>query len=500
MLKKIRRIFAVIFFVSITMLFLDFTGIFNKVLGWVAKVQLIPALLGVNIIAIVIILLLTLLFGRVYCSTICPLGVFQDGVSHLSSRRRGKKYRFRYARAKSWLRYGFLALFIVTIVAGIGVIVALLDPYAAYGRIVNNFFSPLYYWGNNILSFFAEQVNSYVFYSTEIWFKGWIIFGTSLLTMGMVSYLAWRHGRTYCNTVCPVGSFLGLLSKFSFFRITFDKEKCTQCNICERSCKSSCIDVKSMHIDYSRCVNCFNCIEKCKFDSMSYSPIKFHKKTIDKTLKSGNRLMTRRKALSSLSFLAAGTVLKAQQPVVRGDGGLAEIIDKKIPDRKTPIVPPGALSAQHMNNKCTACQLCVSSCPNNVLRPSNKIDTLMQPEMFFERGYCRPECIECSKVCPTGAIQPITVVDKSSISVGIAFWLKDLCLVNKDEIKCDNCQRHCPTGAITLISRNPDKKDSLKIPFVDKELCIGCGACENLCPARPYSAIYVEGNVRHHVI
>lgn len=238
MLKKIRRIIAVIFLVSITMLFLDFTGIFNKVLGWVAKVQLVPALLGVNIFAIVIVLLLTLLFGRVYCSTICPLGVFQDGVSHLSSLRKGKKYRFRYSRAKSWLRYGFLTLFIVAIVAGISVIVSLLDPYAAYGRIVSNFLAPLYYFGNNILSFFAERVNSYIFYSTEIWFKGWIIFGTTLLTLGIVSYLAWRNGRTFCNTVCPVGSFLGLLSKFSLFRITFNKEKCTQCNICERSCKS----------------------------------------------------------------------------------------------------------------------------------------------------------------------------------------------------------------------------------------------------------------------
>jgi Predicted ATPase, RNase L inhibitor (RLI) homolog len=123
----------------------------------------------------------------------------------------------------------------------------------------------------------------------------------------------------------------------------------------------------------------------------------------------------------------------------------------------------------------------------------------MQPEMSYERGYCRPECTECSRVCPAGAIKPITAADKSAISIGMAVWIKDSCVVNRDGIQCYNCERHCPTGAITLVDRDSGS-DSLKIPVVDKELCIGCGACENLCPARPFSAIYIEGNVRHHSI
>ena len=124
----------------------------------------------------------------------------------------------------------------------------------------------------------------------------------------------------------------------------------------------------------------------------------------------------------------------------------------------------------------------------------------MQPEMSYERGYCRPECVECSLVCPTAAIKPVTTADKSAISIGYAVWIEENCVVNRDEIQCNNCERHCPTGAITLVARDPEYKDSLKIPVVDKELCIGCGACENLCPARPFSAIYVEGNLRHHTI
>jgi polyferredoxin len=449
----------------------------------------------------------TLLFGRIYCSVVCPLGVFQDGVSNISGRRKGKKNRFRYSVAKSWLRYGVLALFIIATIAGISVVVSLLDPYAGYGRIASNFFAPLYRMGNNILALIAERADSYAFYSTDIWIKGWIIFGVAAITTIIIGVLAWLHGRTYCNTICPVGTFLGLLSKFSLFRLTFDEEKCTKCKACERGCKASCIDVKTMSVDHSRCVTCFNCIEKCKFGAMKYVPVKTRAKKnalkpifIDNSsnMENSTEDFSRRNMLSILGILAVNSTLKAQQLHV--DGGLAEIADKKAPDRKTPIVPPGALSARNMKNHCTACQLCVSACPNNILVPSGKLAAFMQPEMTFEDGYCRPECVECSQVCPTNAIKPITVADKSAISIGLAVWIKDNCVVNTDEVQCHNCERHCPTGAITLVARDPDFSDSLKIPVIDKELCIGCGACENLCPARPFSAIYVEGNVNHHAV
>lgn len=509
MLKKIRRILAAVFFVCVTLLFLDFTGTLHKALGWLAKIQLVPAILALNVAAMIILALLTLLFGRIYCSVICPLGVFQDGVSHISAKRKGKKYRFRYSPAKSWLRYGVLALFVVGLFAGISVIVSLLDPYAAYGRMASNFLTPVYRLVNNLLAFFAERANSYAFYSADVWIKGWITFGIAIVTFAVVSILAWRNGRTYCNAICPVGTFLGFISRFSIFRMAFDTEKCTKCNACERSCKASCIDVKTMSIDHSRCVTCFNCIEKCKFDSMKYVPVKMGGKkekpaamVVPADLNAGNEgAISRRKALSLFTLFAAGSLLKAQEaPEPHGDGGLAVIEDKKMTVRKTAIVPPGALSARNMKNHCTACQLCVSACPNEVLRPSEKLATLMQPEMSYERGYCRPECTECSQVCPTGAIKPITAADKSAIAIGLAVWVKDRCVVNTDDVQCHNCERHCPTGAIALVARDPDYTDSLKIPVVDKELCIGCGACENLCPARPFSAIYVEGNVRHHTV
>lgn len=179
---------------------------------------------------------------------------------------------------------------------------------------------------------------------------------------------------------------------------------------------------------------------------------------------------------------------------------MATIEDKKIPKRENPIYPPGALSARNFTQHCTACQLCVSVCPNQVLRPSDNLLTLMQPEMSYERGYCRPECTKCSEVCPAGAIHLTSLAEKSAIQIGHAVWIKENCVPLTDGMECGNCARHCPTGAIQMVASNPEKTDSPKIPVVNVEKCIGCGACENLCPSRPFSAIYVTGHQMHRII
>jgi ferredoxin len=497
MLHKVRIIVACIIFLPITLLFLDFTGTLHFWFGWMAKMQLVPAILAVNITVIVILAVLTLLFGRIYCSVICPLGVLQDGISRIAGKR--KRNRFRYSPAKSWLRYGVLALFVIAAVLGSSAVVSLLDPYAAYGRVASNFFTPVYRWGNNLLAWIAERVDSYAFYRTEVWIKGGITLGVAAATLVAAGVLAWRGGRTYCNTVCPVGTVLGFISRFSIFRLSFDAEKCKKCGLCERNCKASCIDMKNLTIDRSRCVTCFNCMEKCNFSAIKFVPVRIGKMSEAASEEDGAADgMSRREFMTVAGIFALTQTVKAQQ--LKMDGGLAEIQDKKIPERKTPLVPPGAIGLRNMNNSCTACQLCVSACPNNVLRPSAKLATMMQPEMSYEKGYCRPECTECSQVCPSGAIRPITAADKSAVSIGKAVWIRDNCVVNRDEVQCNSCTDNCPTGAITLVAVNPEDGDSLKRPVIDGELCIGCGACENLCPARPFSAVYVEGNVVHHSI
>lgn len=500
MLRKIRISFAVLFFVVTTLLFLDFTGTIHAWFGWMAKIQFLPALLALNLGVVLLLVLLTVVFGRIYCSVICPLGVFQDVVSWISGKR--KKNRFRYSKAKSGLRYGVLGIFVLALIAGLGSVVALLAPYSSYGRIASNLFQPVYLWGNNLLAYFAERADSYAFYSVNVWMKGLPTFIIAIVTFVALVILAWRNGRTYCNTICPVGTILGFIAKYSYLKPVIDSSQCVNCNRCARNCKAACIDIKEHEIDYSRCVACMNCIDKCHKGAIRYMhPSRQAKKTsaAPAAKVTEEQIDTaRRSFFTATAVLAATSVIKAQEKKV--DGGLAAIEDKKIPNRETPITPPGSLSARNMTQRCTACQLCVSVCPNEVLRPSTGLMKLMQPEVSYERGYCRPECVKCSEVCPAGAILPITAADKSAIQVGHAVWIKKNCVTLTDGVDCGNCARHCPTGAIQMVLSEPDFPDSFKIPVINTERCIGCGACENLCPARPFSAIYVEGHQMHRII
>ena len=497
MLRRIRLIVALVFFILITLLFLDFTGTLHAWFGWLAKIQFLPAVLALNVGVILLWVVLTLVFGRVYCSVICPLGVFQDVVSWFSGRRKKKKYRFSYSPAVSWLRYGMLGVFIIAMIAGIGSVVALLAPYSSYGRIVSNLFAPVYQWGNNVLAYFAERSDSYAFYETSVWLKSLPTFIIAAVTFVVLVVLAWRNGRTYCNTICPVGTALGFFSRYSLFRPEIDAEKCTNCSLCSRKCKAACINYKDYRIDYSRCVTCMDCIDSCKHGAISYK-YRFGKKEIKETSETGNTNNARRSFLTGMGLVLVSSAVKAQEKKV--DGGLAVILDKKVPARTTPLVPPGAKGIRNMRTHCTGCQLCVSVCPNQVLRPSTKLETLMQPEMSYERGYCRPECTKCSEVCPAGAILKLTPADKSATQIGHAVWVEKNCVPLRDKVACGNCARHCPTGAITMVPSDADDADSLKIPVVNVERCIGCGACENLCPARPFSAIYVEGHEQHRTI
>lgn len=570
MLRKIRITLAAICFVAVTLLFLDFTGTLHLWFGWLAKIQFLPAVLALNFVVIAILLVLTLLFGRIYCSVICPLGIFQDCVSNLSSRRKGKKARFSYSKEIKWLRYGVLVLFVIALVAGLNALVALLAPYSAYGRMVQSLLAPVWQWGNNLLAWIAERQDSYAFVTKDVWLKSLPTLIVAAVTFVVVVVLAWRNGRTYCNTICPVGTTLSFFSRFAMFRPVIDKSKCKSCHACERKCKAACIDVDNHKIDYSRCVDCFDCIDSCRLGALKYrfawgrgvgsgstgaktpqnAPVG-SKMTSDGSKNGQNRssaaptpvaepvvrqgsptaeVTDNGKGVSTIdatspvaepveatdkgrrAFLVGGAAviggsllssipMRAEEEEIKDkkrDGGFAEVLPKKAPNRKTPITPFGSESVEKFYKHCTACQLCVAVCPNNVLRPSSRLGHLMQPEMSFEKGYCRPECVKCSEVCPAGAILKITPEEKTEWKVGTAGVDYDLCVVNRDGVSCGNCAHHCPVGAIRMVRKNPDDEKSPRIPSVNEEKCIGCGACENLCPSRPISAITVNGYSVHH--
>ena len=494
MLRKIRTILAGVFFVLITLLFLDFTGTLHHWLSWLAKIQFLPAVMALNVVVVVALLLLTLIFGRIYCSIICPLGVFQDVLARFQR----KKNKYSYSKELKWLRYPVLVVFICAAVAGIGSLFQLLAPYSAYGRIATMIFQPLWKAGNNVLAMIAERADSYAFYTVDTWMRSLPVLIIATVTLVVLFVLAWRGGRTYCNTICPVGTILSFFARFSWLKIRFDENKCKNCSMCSKNCKAACIDYKNHTVDYSRCVVCGNCIESCKFGALGYSGKSSHPRD------SRNSSEVSPVDASKRSFLIASAMVTgaamAQKKEKLMDGGLAELEDKVAPSRQTPLTPPGSLSFDHFAQHCTGCQLCVSECPNEVLRPSSDLMHLMLPVMSDELGHCRPECTRCSEVCPAGAIVKIDKDEKSSIQIGHAVWIKKNCVPITDEVECGNCARHCPTGAIEMVPLDENDEESPMIPAINEAACIGCGACEYVCPSRPFSAIYVEGHEVHRKI
>lgn len=588
MLRKIRITLATLFWLLITWLLVDFTGTAHVYLGWMARLQLMPALLSLNVGVLVFLLALTLLWGRIYCSVICPLGVMQDIISWFNR----KKFKYVFTPARTVLRYAMVLFVGAALVFNLAWVAGLVLPYSVYGRITGSITAPVYKLVNNLLAQLAAHYDSYAVYETEVWMKSAGALAVAVLTWGVIAVLAWRGGRTWCNTICPVGTLLGMLSRHAIFRPVIDKSRCNSCGLCERSCKAGCISSKNHNVDLSRCVMCGNCMEACKKNALTLActtsdggaPVNRQtqkaadnrnntakgrneknrrgeerkpenseaKKTVNKALQqtTDKKVMDtsvvaeaaeapkrkprrrrarnaaegnvenpgRRAVLTSTALLAGAALLHAQHKPKTTDGGLAPITPKKPSKRQHGIVPPGSLSVRNLQSHCTACQLCVDACPNNVLRPSGKLATFMQPEVSYERGYCRPECNRCSEVCPTGAIKPITIEERTAIQVGHAVWVKELCIPAQEGKPCGNCSRRCPSGAIQLVPANdkykknehgrwigPDGKQVdgrmvPMIPVVNVEKCTGCGACENLCPVSPQSAIYVEGHDVHREI
>ena len=269
MLRKIRIALAAATLAAVTLLFLDFTGTAHRWLGWMAKIQFLPALMALNIGVIAGLVLLTVVFGRVYCSVICPLGVMQDIFGYFG--KRAKKNRYSYSRPLNWLRYAMLAVLAIAIAAGVGAVVSLLGPYSAYGRIAQTLLQPVWMWCNNLMAAMAERADSYAFYTVDVWMKGGITLAVASVTLIVLAILSWRNGRTYCNTICPVGTVLGFLSRFSLLRPVIDTSKCNGCGLCARNCKAACINPREHRIDLSRCVACMDCIGKCHKNAISYT-------------------------------------------------------------------------------------------------------------------------------------------------------------------------------------------------------------------------------------
>jgi polyferredoxin len=435
----------------------------------------------------IFVLILTLLTGRTYCSFLCPLGIGQDIFSRIGGRIKRKFRRYGFKKPFTILRYSLLAItLIVTLVWGIYMI-TLLDPYSVFGRFMTYFAKPAVIMINNFMAGILGKFDIYTL--SNVPFKRFplIVYSIPAVFFILVGGLSLTKGRLYCNMFCPVGTFLGLLSKISILRIKFDETVCTRCGRCSLGCKSSCIDFLKHDIDVTRCVDCFNCINACQDKALSYGFVELKKKVHVTDENKRKVIVGSILFLFGLSRISNGQDKIAPKPKK----------DSTVKENKTcPVCPPGGVGIEDFNKDCTACSLCINACPNGVLQPAFKqygIAGIMQPVMDYHRSFCTYNCTICTDICPTNALHPLVLEAKKLTQIGKANFIKDNCIVKTEKTACGACSESCPTKAVHMIPY----EGNLVIPEVTDDICIGCGHCEFACPTVPYKAIFVNGNIIH---
>lgn len=529
--KVVRLIVATLVMVGFLLALTDFRNGVPESLGhFLARLQFVPAvqsvLAGVIVPSLLILIglvVVTLLFGRLYCSFICPLGIFQDILIWFSNKIRGKSFKgFRYAKPIKGVRTGILALVLLSFAFGFGTfILTWLDPYSQFARMINMFVRPGLAEANNAL---VDVAGDTLFPVVPLWpHVGWAL-APVLLLLAVIVIMAVRKGRLYCNTVCPVGAVLGILSRFSVFKISLDKSACIKCGKCLKACRSQCIDLRSGTIDHSRCVNCFDCTSACGERGISYH-FAWNRKPSSDNKPCAKQTATKTQAPSCdhalnilpsssrrifLGATLAGIATSIASAAERKTGSQTA---KSTPMSPRAISPAGSGSVAKFLDACTACHLCLEACPTKCLRPAYMeygVTGIMKPHLTFDGAFCNFDCTACSDVCPTGAILPISLAEKKKTRIAKAKFYRKKCIATLDKTDCGACSEHCPTKALDMtalvqpqwdgdtcstckecaticpvhaISWSTDPQDSSRETLtVDYKKCIGCGKCARHCP------------------
>jgi ferredoxin len=477
---------------------------------FLARAQFVPGLVNLmagamGTLVFVAGLIITLAIGRIYCSAICPLGILQDIISRLSGWLPRKKKFLPFAKPFTKLRHIFLWGTVAAIIAGWGgFALTLLDPYSNFGRIVSTLARPILTAANNSIVGLANAAGIQSLYRFT---PPWAGIGALLLPavfLTVVAVMSALRGRLYCNTVCPVGTVLGLLSRFAAFRIAIDKAACTRCGDCLRSCKAQCIDLRAGTIDASRCVACYNCVGVCEHHGIGYRfSWKKNSATANPAPATSSSSLTapdaqRRAFLASIAggVAASSVVLNRARAAIPAEDAVPALV--RAGESSRAICPPGSKSVDQFLDRCTACHLCISACPTHVLQPAfleYGIVGLLKPRLDYRSAYCLFECTRCSEICPDDAIDLLDFAKKQVTQIGVADFYQARCVVELNGTDCAACSEHCPTKAVTT----KPFRENLRLPVLNQSLCVGCGACEYACPVKPKKAILVTGR-KHHAI
>ena len=431
--KNFRIVFSLALFLIITFIFIDFRQLLSA--SWynvITYLQFVPSFrkflfyTGFASAGFIFVILFSLLVGRVYCSFICPLGTLQDILIYLSRKIQTKRKRFKYRPPQEFIRFTFLALTVIPLFFTSIWVLYLLDPYSNFGRIASDIGTPVFHILNNTVAHIFIHLHIFIISPIDIPQKEWAILLYPLGFLFIIILFTVRSGRLFCNTVCPVGTVLALISKISWFKIQMDKSSCTKCAKCAVVCKSQCISVKDQKLDFSRCVGCMNCIHVCETNSIRY---RISKNKFFQTEKSQVSDISKRRFLKG-GLMTTG-ILIAIPSRIFSEGNLWSSQLRPVP-RKFFSTPPGSKNLNHFNSACTSCHLCIEACPGKVLQPSATqfgIGGFLQPFMDFKTGYCQYNCTKCGEVCPTGAIFPLKTEEKKLTQRYCAFYKRKLCCI-----------------------------------------------------------------------
>jgi polyferredoxin len=499
MIKRIRIVTQALFLLIFLWLFLQTEAKGANELGYPVKIFLDadPLILITTILSgrdwyqtfflAIFVIIATVFLGRVFCGWMCPLGTLNNMVSALKKQRSKKAavnwYRLKYYVLIFLLTSSLFSLQLTGIVDPISLLIRSfsLAVYPLFSYATGTAFEAFYNTNNPFLVNISEFIYS-LFKTLFLPFQQPFYLQSAFigLLFFLVLGLNLLERRFWCRYLCPLGAFLGILSRYAFLRKSVS-EGCNECGACASVCQGNAAPDLKENWRNSECLVCMNCDDLCPQNAIHFGFIK-HQPV------AGMDLGKRRMIGSIISGLVAVPLLRIT-PIVRAG----------VPDPKL-IRPPGALEEKQFLRRCVKCGECMKVCITNGLQPTfleAGIEGIWSPVLVPRIGYCEYRCTLCGQVCPTGAIKKLELSVKTKVKLGLAMIDKGRCLPHAHATPCIVCEEVCPTPKKAIwfeqvkVRNREGKELILKQPRVDLEICIGCGICEAKCPVLGQPAIYV---------